>query len=245
MTEPLIVEMMSRENILWRCLHGGPLTAESIERGGLEDRLPWPRFRARNLPLLENLTDTHGACAVVARVGERFVGHLRFYPKAVLESAKPGLGMCLQQEFPCGPAEDFGRKRFPPLRELEDKTLVVHCLMLAAGEPGGESFRRKGIGTRMVRRLIGWAAANGWRAIEATAYASLPIVYAITGQAGRNFWEKLGFRLVRTERESALDQESDFVRTMREEASARGLDPETLANKDILRLDLSGAFGSF
>jgi len=238
MTEPLVVGMMSRDAILWRCLHGGSLTIDSIEEWTQNGSIPWAKLRARNLPFLMNLADTYGACAVVARIGGLFVGHLRFYPRAVWTLAEPSLGMCLQQEFPCGPAESLGRSRLPPLEEVEDKTLVVHCMMLSSSGGGGESYRRKGIGTEMARTLIGWATANGWHSIEATAYEGLPIVYAITGQAGRNFWEKLGFRLIRTEHEPALDEETDFVRKMREEAMAQRLDPATLKNKYIMRRDL-------
>ncbi|MEN6312365.1 MAG: hypothetical protein ABFD80_12600, partial [Acidobacteriota bacterium] len=119
MIEPLVVEMMSGETILWRCLHGGPLTAGSIDERDDRGRVPWEEFRERNVAFLENMTDTYRACAVVARSGERFVGHLRFYPRAVRELAEPGLGMCLQQSFPYGPAADFGRRTFPPLREIE------------------------------------------------------------------------------------------------------------------------------
>lgn len=238
MTDPLVIEMMSSKIILWRCLHEGPLTADSIEQRVRDKETPSAKFYARNLSFLQNLTDTYGACAVVARAGELFVGHLRFYPKAVRELADPGLGLCLQQEFPYGPASDFERRTFPPLDKIEDKTLLVHCMMLAAEEPGRESCRRKGIGTRMARALVAWATMKGWDAVEATAYESLPIIYAASGQAGRSFWEGLGFRLARTERETALEAESEFVRTMREEALALGVDLARLANKYIMRLDL-------
>lgn len=238
MIEPLTVEMMSRKALLWRCLHGGSLTTDSIEQWDRSETMPWAAFRARNLPLLNKLSDIYGACAVIARVGVHFVGHLRFYPKAVCELAKPGLGICLQQEFPSGPSEDFWQINFPPMQEIEDKTLLVHCMMLASREPGGESLRRKGIGARMARALIDWATVNGWQAVEATAYEGLPIVYEIFGQAGRTFWEKLGFRLVRKEHEPALEEETDIVQKMREEARAAGLDPAAITNKYIMRLDL-------
>jgi len=238
MTEPLVVEMMSRKALLWRCLHGGPLTADSIEKPDQSGSIPWTAFRARNLSLLENLTDAYGACAVTARVGNVFVGHLRFYPRAVREMSEAGLGLCLQQGFPYGPAGDFGRRAFPPLAEIADKTLLVHCMMLAPDEPGRESRRHKGTGTRMARTLVEWAAANGWDAIEATAYEELPVIYSASGQTGRRFWENLGFRLVRTEREPALEEEHDFARTMRDEAAHRGMDPACVSNKYIMRRTL-------
>jgi len=238
MSGPVGVEMMTGEALLWRCLHGGPLTAVSIDAPGPDGHVPFEAFRARNLRFLDNLVKTYGACAVVTKQGEAVVGHLRFYPKAVRDLAAPGLGLCLQQEFPYGPADDLGSGVFPRLEEIEDRTLLVHCMMLAAEGPEGWSLRRQGLGTRMARVLVGWAAERGWRVIEATAYEPLPILYASSGQAGRSFWEDLGFRLVRTERESALEEESEFVRTMREEAAQRGLDPALVPNRYVMRLDI-------
>ena len=238
MPAPFVIEMMSAEALLWRCLHGGPLTAASVDAPGPDGHVPFEAFRARNLRFLDNLVKTYGACAVVAKEGEAVVGHLRFYPKTVRDLAAPGLGLCLQQEFPSGPADDLGRRRFPPLDEIADKTLLVHCMMVASDGPGGGSLRRRGIGRRMAGALVDWAGANGWRAIEATAYASLPIVYTISGQAGRSFWEGLGFRLVGTGREPLLEEENDFVRTMREQAAASGIDPVSIVDKYTMRREL-------
>lgn len=231
-------EMMSGDPLLWRCLHGGPLTAVSIDSPGPDGRIPYEAFRARNLGFLGNLVKTYGSCAVVAKQGQAVVGHLRFYPRAVRDLAAPGLGLCLQQEFPSGPAEDLGGRRFPPLDEIADTTILVHCMMVASQGPSGRPLRRGGIGRRMAGALVEWARLNGWRAIEATAYASLPIIYAISGQAGRSFWEDLGFRPIRTEREPLLEEENEFVRTMREQAAAGGVAPDSIADRYIMRREL-------
>jgi hypothetical protein len=237
MAVPIVTEMMSKENLAWRCLHGGPLTPVSIDAPGPDGHIAFEAFRARNLTFLGNLVRTYGACAVVARQGEAVVGQLRFYPKAVRDLAAPGLGLCLQQAFPSGPSEALGRMRFPPPDEIVDKTLLVHCMMVAPDGPGG-SLRRQGIGRRMASALVDWAGANGWRAVEATAYASLPIVYTISGQAGRSFWEGLGFRLVRTGREVLLEEENDLVRTMRDQAIVLGIDPASIKDKYTMRREL-------
>jgi len=241
MKPPLVVDMMSKDDLLWRCLHGGPLSSGKSDPGGLPDDAPWAEFRTRNILFLKNLTEIYGACGVVAKTGSWYIGHLRFYPKIVRELAAPGLGLCLQQEFPYGPAGDFGRGSFPPLEEIKDKTILVHCMMIAADVPGDKPRRRQGTGTRMARALIDWARAKGWHAIEATAYEALPVVYAATGQAGRRFWENLGFRLVRTDREPTLAEESEFVRKMREEALTQGFDPAKIVNRYVMRLDLPKA----
>ncbi len=238
MIGPIAVEMMSAEALLWRCLHGGSLTAASVDAPGPDGSVPFRSFRARNLSFLRNVARTYGASAVVATRSEAIVGHLRFYPKAVRELAAPAIGLCLQQEFPCGPADDLGGMRFPPLAEIADKTLFVHCMMVAPEGLGGDSLRRRGIARRMAERLVEWAGANGWRAVEATAYAPVPVVYAMSGQAGRSFWESLGFRLAGTRREPLLEAESDFVRTMREQAASLGLDPASIAAASTMRREL-------
>jgi len=238
MTGPYVAEMMTQRILLWRCLHGGPLTAAALDAAASIGQVPCRGFRARNLAFLRNLTATYGACAVMAWSCDAIVGHMRFYPKAVRDLAAQGLGLCLQQEYPYGPADDFGRTAFPKLAEIADKTLLVHCMMLAPDGAGGESFRRRGIGRQMARTLIDWATANGWKALEATAYESLPVIYTISGQAGRSFWEDLGFRLVRTEREPALEEETDFVRQMRAEAAELGVDLASIPNKYTVRRGL-------
>ena len=237
MLNDVVIEMMSSEFILWRCLHGGPVTRETVDSPG-NDALPWVQLRARNVPLLAKLTETYGACAVVARDGNRIVGQLRFYPKAVWDLAS-GLGMCLQQAFPNGPADDFMENTFPPLDEIADKTLCIHCMMTGSPKQKENPYQRKGIATRMVRTLIEWARQRGWHAIEASAYEDLPCIYTITGQAGKAFWEKLGFRVVETGIEPAfLDGEfGDFVSVLLKEAAERGMDAETAKTKYTMRLE--------
>ena len=73
----------------------------------------------------------YGTTAIIARDGEQVMGTLRFYPKALCSFGETGVGFCLQQEYPAGPADGFAERRVPPLHELIDKALFVHCLMIA------------------------------------------------------------------------------------------------------------------
>lgn len=241
MFSDVATEMMSSELILWRCLHAGPLTSESIERPQPDPRLPWAQFRARNVPLLSKLTEVYGACAVIARDGEHVVGHLRFYPKAICQMAAPGPGLCLQQTFPCGPADDLVERTFPPPAQIADKTLFVHCMMTGSSQREDNPYRQKGIGSRLVRTLIEWARPREWSAIEATAYADLPCVYAITGQAGQTFWEKLGFHVVEAAVEPAfLEADHDgFVRALLNEAADRGMDATAAKTRYTMQLNMA------
>lgn len=228
--------------LLWRCLHGGPLSLESVDHPTPSARMPWEALRARNLPLLEALTRAYGACAMLAWEGERVVGMLRFYPKAVATLPEAG-GLCLQQEYPAGQSDALAEQAFPSLEALVDKTLLVHCLMVGAPSREGNAYQRRGIGTRLARELETWAKERGWGAIEATAYVDLPILYAYTGQAGVRFWERLGYRVVETDVEPAFEGDlseelAGFLRTMRSEAVELGMDPETVTRRYTMRLEL-------
>ncbi len=240
MTGEVTVEMMSDDLLVWRCLHGGPLTRQALEGLPSGSRAPWERLRARNIPLLRKLTAVYGSCAVLARDGDAIVGQLRFYPKAICPFTEYGPAMCMQQLHPHGPADGFAENDFPPLDQIEDRTLLVHCLMTASPEQKDNQYRRRGIGSRMVCALVEWAKAEGWEAIEATAYADLPSIYTVTGQAGRAFWSKLGFRVVRTVPEPAFqgDEFAGFVRTLLSEGADRGIPPDEAKARHTVRLDL-------
>lgn len=234
----VVVEMMGREGSVWRCLHGGPLTAQNMEELTPHPAMDWPRIRRRNVALLAKLTDLYGSCAVLARSGQEVVGVIRFYPKAVWQM-QGACGLCLQQCEPNGPADAFAQSAFARLEQMEDKTLEVHCLTV--GQPGvpGGTYQRKGIGTRMVRELERWAAERGWRAIEATAHEDLPTLYAVTGNTGRRFWEKLGYAVGMMEVETAFTNDSDFTRTLKREAVAIGLQEGDIVNRYTMRKELA------
>jgi len=103
-------------------------------------------------------------------------------------------------------------------------------------------YQRKGIATRMVRALIEWAKANGWKRIEADSFEDLPIIYEVTGSAGHTFWEKLGFRLVDRHIHPELENPSkfpQFVKALEEQAKSIGLSPETARDRLVMRLDLT------
>jgi GNAT superfamily N-acetyltransferase len=148
-------------------------------------------------------------------------------------------GLCLQQDSPAGPADDFADADFPPPAQIEDKTLAVHCLMAGCPQQKENPYQRKGIGTRMVETLIQWAGANGWDRIEADSFEDVPIIYEITGSAGHTFWEKLGFRLVDRHPHPYLQERNEFVVTLEEQAASLGISPERARDRLLMRLDLT------
>ena len=238
MIEDVVVEPMTEEFILWRCLHSGPLSYNTIDQWPSDSPMPWGRYRQRNVPLLAKLTRTYGACAIIARDGDRIVGQLRFYPKAVADMEGAG-GLCLQQDYPAGPADDFAGNDLPAPARIEDKTLAVHCLMTGSPQQKENPYQRKGIGTRMVRTLIQWAKATGWDRIEVKAFEDLPIIYAITGSTGHTFWDKLGFSIADRYPHPALQGQDPFVITLEEQARAAGIPPERARDELVMRLGLT------
>jgi GNAT superfamily N-acetyltransferase len=241
MIEDVIVEPMSEEFIVWRCLHDGALTHDTIDKWSSESPIPWACYCTRNTHLLVKLTRTYGCCAILARDGDQVVGHLRFYPKAVYEMEGAG-GLCLQQDPPAGPVEEFADNDFPLLEQMEEKTLKVYCLVAGSPLQKENPYQRKGIGTRMVSALIEWAKANGWEAIESDAFEDLPIIYEITGSAGHTFWEKLGFRLVDRHLHPDLrdpSQYAEFIKTLEEQALSIGIPRERARDRLVMRLDLT------
>lgn len=238
MIENVVIEPMTEEFILWRCLHSGPLSRDTIDHWPSDGKMPWERFRERNVPLLNKLTETYGACAIIARDGKEIVGQLRFYPRVVCNMEHSGW-LCLQQDYPAGPAEDLVDSSFPALAQIADKTLVVHCLMTGSPQQKVNPYQRKGIGTRMVRTLIRWAKANGWEGIEADSFEDIPIIYEITGSAGHTFWEKLGFHMAGRHPHPHLQNGGEFVQVLEEQAKLIGISPEKARDQLVMRLDLT------
>lgn len=237
--DKLIIEPMTEGFVLWRCLHGGPLGPRTIEDPAPHPEIHWPATRARNVPLLKKLIETYGSCAIIARDGNEAVASLRFYPKALCSFSPGGAAFCLQQAYPAGPMDDAAGRPFPPLEELTEKVLFVHCLMTVSPKNEPARYRRKGLATRMALELVRWAGERGWRAIEANAYEEIPMLYAISGVAGKRFWEKIGFRVVRADTEPGMT--GDILDAVRRDAEAAGIPPERAANRYLMRLDLDAS----
>jgi GNAT superfamily N-acetyltransferase len=237
MANNIVIEPMSEEFILWRCLHSGPLSLETIENWPADSTIDWEHLRERNLALLKALTRAYGACAFLARSGSRIVGQLRFYPRVVWERQAAG-ELCLQQDYPNGPVTGLAEMEFPPLSQISDKTLLIHCLMTGSPQLADNPFQRKGIGSRLVRCLAEWAKARGWERIEVDAFEDLPLIYEITGSAGITFWNQLGFKTVDRHPHPHLLDRSEFVDTIEKQAASVGIPPEKARDRIIMRLHL-------
>lgn len=233
----IAIRPMGEDFILWRCLHRGPLSKDTIEQWP-DPEPDWLSRRAINMPLLRRFIRTYGTCAILAWDGEQVVGFIRFYPKIICSMEDAG-GLCMQQAFPAGPSERLVNCTFPPFEQIPERTVTIHCLMTGSPFQEKNPYQRKGLGAQMVRGLIRWATERGWEALEAAAYEDLHILYQNTGQAGRSFWEKLGFRAVETGTEPGLQGEGEFFTTLRRQAVAQGLSPERAATKYTMRMNLA------
>jgi GNAT superfamily N-acetyltransferase len=238
MADVLRIEPMTESLLVWRCLHGGTLDATHIDLPGPNPNVDWARARSRNVPLLRKLIATYGTCAMVARDGEAIVATLRFYPKALCTFGNGGLGLCLQQDYPAGPSERLVAGELPVLEKLGDKTLFVHCLMIACPVGHPWRYRRKGLGTRLANELIRWGTEQGWSGIEANAYEEIPTLYAISGVAGKRFWEKLGFRVISRDTEPGIGGE--ILEAVRKDAMAEGISLADVTNRYRMRRELGG-----
>lgn len=72
-------------------------------------------------------------------------------------------------------------------------------------------YGRRGLGTRLVLAVCGWAAANGYRAITPTTFRDPPW--------NRPFYARLGFEVIATE------ELSPALRAVVQAETSRGLDP--------------------
>jgi hypothetical protein len=223
MADSITIAPMDASLLVWRCLHGGPLDGEVLATLPANDRAPWPRYRARNLAILDRCTRLYGACAMLARDRGQVIGVLRFYPTELICLPQAG-GLCLQQDFPAGPSDDFAALDWPAREALASQTLRVHCLTV--GRPGAsdDPYRRRGIGSALVEALVAWAQESGFRRVEAFACPDLPIFWDVAGQAALPFWQRLGFRAERSEPGMSLDEDPwGLVPTILAQAAERGL----------------------
>jgi GNAT superfamily N-acetyltransferase len=231
--ESLLLKPTDGSFLLWRCLHDGSVTRKNLDAPPDESRLP---FQETAVALLKKLTELYGSAAILAWEGDEVVGLLRFVPK-VVSQMEGGGGFCLLQPHPAGPKEDFPQGVFPSKETIEDRTLVVTCMQLLSDR------QRKGIGRAMVERLKSWAREEGWEAIEATAYQDLPLVYEVTGNAGRNWWRGLGFHVRESLEEEAMKEYGEFLHALEIQAREKGMEPHKVTQKFIMRWETQATGG--
>ncbi len=119
--------------------------------------------------------DEYGGCGFVTWEADKVVAYHTFFPREIAQQIK---------FFGWGTDED-----------TDPKTLVHNCITLVRGK-----YRRRGIGTSLVKHSLQWAKENGWQRFE----VHLVLPDCDEGWKGeqktcRTFWEKLGFQVYRSE----------------------------------------------
>jgi GNAT superfamily N-acetyltransferase len=235
MATDIRIAPMDDEFVVWRCLHGGPLHLGNLGRPAPHPAVDWNRHRRVNTTLLGRIIEAYGTCAMLAWHGDRVVGHIRFYPKVLYDLPEMGQ-LCLQQAHPAGPADEAIEVELPARADLEDRTIAVHCMMTGSPSRNDNPYQRRGVGRRLAIATVDWARSHGWSAVEAWAHQGLPLQWEITGEAGRSFWEPLGFRVVAEDEPDRL--EASYFRAIQEQAAKAGTDPDEAAVRYLMRLEL-------
>ena len=70
MADHIVVEMMSSEFIVWRCLHSELLATSNVNSPA------WEQFHERNESFLVKMIEIYGSCAVVAKDADHVVARL-------------------------------------------------------------------------------------------------------------------------------------------------------------------------
>jgi len=229
------------------CLHDGPIDTAGIE--SMSDDVPvdapphpWsdetlrelgPKIRhsgsgtaGQKREFMREMIERYGTCAILAWEGREVVGHLRFLPMRVAR--------LIGQTEPC-PVLDAMKACEP---EEDEGTLWVQCVMTsrpyASSERivGGkgpasrtmlEAGARRGRGLKLARALISWAREHGWKRIVKVAHCDLDCMYGVVGGGGKAFWEKAGFRVVRTYYDEAPKEMVDWRAAVESQARAKGI----------------------
>lgn len=137
-------------------------------------------------PRIQNRTDFEefyqdvlnhfGCCGFIAWERDRVIGYTNFFPHVIAQKMK-----------------------FYGWGEMEGEqpdTLVHHCISLVQCS----RYRRKGIGTSLIRYSLEWAQNHNWRRYE--VHRVLPDTDAGIANEQKSvlsFWRKFGFSIIREE----------------------------------------------
>lgn len=148
--------------------------------------------RDRLIGMYRQVLEQHGCCGFVAWIGDRIAGYNNFFPREWADRIR---------FYGSGTAED----RSPD-------TLVHNCISIKANT----KYRRRGIGSSLIRRSLGWGRDNGWDRFEVHLVTEdSPEGFAGEQKSCRTFWEKLGFQVFRKDCHGTFSLAVDLSRWAR------------------------------
>ena len=193
------VRLMDELLVLPICLHGGavPLSRlpELAERTDFEDQFGLaPGVHAR---FLRDLGRRYGATGVAALDGNRVVGLLRFYPRALQERIGQ---LCPQDEAYARRLAATAVVGLPRPDDLQPRSIQIDCLQVIP------KYRGQGIGRTLIERTIAWAGENGWREVYASGVQHILPLMSWSGQMSATSLQKHGFEIVGQEIDKGIQK---------------------------------------
>ena len=150
---------MSKDFILFRCLHGGPLSPSNIETKSMNIGSLSKKQLDRNKKLLTRLIDAYGSCAMLAMEGDSVIAHARFYPQIIYNRFK----------FCCHDpkhiiSQEMVEMNLPPLTNPTERILRITCFFVH------KDYRGQGLSHKLINAILQWAKNNGWKSVRCFAY---------------------------------------------------------------------------
>ncbi|MFX1355607.1 MAG: GNAT family N-acetyltransferase, partial [Promethearchaeota archaeon] len=135
-----------------------------------------PGSRKKLEALYCDVISRFGCCGFIAWFGEQVIGYNNFFPRKI--------------------AKDIRFYGWGNDDDRDPSTLVHNCISITRNS----KYRRRGIGIDLMTHSLQWAKDNGWKRFE--VHKVLPSNsngISSEQKSGQIFWEKLGFKVFRTE----------------------------------------------
>ena len=150
---------MSKDFILFRCLHDGPLSPSNIETKSMNIGSLSKKQLDRNQKLLTRLIDAYGSCAMLTMEGDSVIAHARFYPQIIYNRFK----------FCCHDpkhiiTQEMVEMNLPPLTNPTERILRITCFFVH------KDYRGQGLSHKLINAILEWAKNNGWKSVRCFAY---------------------------------------------------------------------------
>ncbi|MBM4046310.1 MAG: GNAT family N-acetyltransferase [Planctomycetes bacterium] len=156
--------------------HGPPIDPATDKPGsGCDSLQRYTRgSRERLIEMYRQVLAEVGCCGFVAWVQGRVVGYNNFFPRDWARAIR---------FYGWGGEED-----------TSPGTLVHNCISMKVAP----AYRRKGIGSSLIRHSLRWGKEHGWRRFEVHLVTpDSPEHFAGEQKSCVTFWRKLGFEVLR------------------------------------------------